>query len=217
MFAMMFRTQWQWTRLPLLGFAALAFVFPSLAWQIGRAAGSPGNAAQLLDGFALLGPMLGFLALLGPFVIAALPWTIDHQTQHVYPLALPVSWARWVGMRFAIGALTLVLPAFALYVGAAATVAQFTLPPLLQSYAAALALRFLLAALVAYSGAFALQYLAGRRATQVAVTAMVGVLGLVLIATLLGLGSQVEYAFELLFRAPGPLAIFVEPWTLIDV
>ena len=217
MFMAMFRTQWRWTSLAVLGIALLAFVFPSLAWRLARDAGSPSNVAQILDGFWVLSPLLGFLALLGPFVLAALPWTIDHETRHVYPLSLPIRWTHWVGMRYAIGAITLLLPALALYAGGVAVLAQVELPPLLQGYPGLLALRFLLASLLAYSASFALQYLAGRKATLVAVLFVLAVVVIGLAATLLGQETTVERAVGLLFRWPGPLAIFVEPWTLIDV
>ncbi len=115
------------------------------------------------------------------------------------------------------GAATLLIPAFALYVGAVVAVSSVDLPPLLRGYPGALALRFLLACLVSYSASFALQYLAGRRATQVAVTFLVGVLVVVLAGTLLGQGAVLERFAGYLFLWPGPLSIFVEPWTLIDV
>jgi len=217
MFAMMFRIQWRWTRLAVLGIAALALVFPTLARYLSRSAGGGTALVQVLDGFAVLGPMLGFLALLGPFVLAALPWTIDHETRHVYPLALPVEWSWWVRTRFVIGALTLVIPAVALYIGAWATVSTINLPPLLRAYPGALAFRFFLASLLAYAISFALQYLAGRRATHVAAGVLVGVLVIVLGATLSGQADLLERAAELLFLWPGPLALFFQPWTLIDV
>lgn len=217
MFAMMFRMQWRWTRLAVFGIAALALVFPTLVRYLTRSAGADRAIMQVLDGFALLGPMLGFLALLGPFVLAALPWTIDHETRHVYPLSLPVDWSWWVRTRFLIGAITLVIPAVALYIGAWATVSTIDLPPLLRAYPGALAFRFFLASLLAYAISFALQYLAGRRATHVAAGILVGVLVLVLGATLLGQGDLLERGAELLFLWPGPLSLFVAPWTLIDV
>lgn len=217
MFAMMFRTQWQWTRTAVLGIALLAMVFPTLARYLTSSYGAGDPLMQVLLGYAVLGPLLGFLALLGPFVLAALPWTIDHEARHVYPLALPVEWSRWVGTRFVIGALTLLVPALALYIGAFATVSTIELPPLLRAYPGALALRFLLASLIAYSASFALQYLAGRRASHVAVAILVGLAAIGLIAMLAGQMDLLERAGERLFVWPGPLALFTDPWTLIDV
>ncbi|MBX3132611.1 MAG: hypothetical protein KF689_04395 [Gemmatimonadaceae bacterium] len=216
MFAMVFRTQWRWTRLTVGGFALLAFLFPALAWRLGSGIFQRGEIA-VMEGFQALGPMLGFLALFGPFVLAAQPWTIDHETRHVYPLSLPIPWSRWVAMRFAAGALTLVLPAIALYLGAWLLLANLELPPLLRGYPGAMALRFLFACLIAYGATFALQYLAGKRAAAVFLALLVGVSLTLGSLALLGYPNVAESVGKFFFEWPGPLAIFVEPWTLIDV
>lgn len=216
MFAMVFRTQWQWTRLTVGGFALLAFLFPAIAWRVANGVYQRGEIA-VLEGFAALGPMLGFLALFGPFVLASLPWTIDHETRHVYPLSLPITWSRWVSMRFAAGALTLVLPAIALYVGARLVIANLDLNPLLRGYAGPLAIRFLLASLIAYGATFALQYLAGKRAPAVFLALLVSVSLTLGSLALLGYENVAESVAAFFFEWPGPLAVFVEPWTLIDV
>jgi hypothetical protein len=51
----------------------------------------------------------------------------------------------------------------------------------------------------------------------VALTFLTGVLIVVLAGTLLGQGAALERLAGYLFLWPGPLSIFVEPWTLIDV
>lgn len=217
MFAMVIRTQWNWTRDAVIGFAALAFVFPALAWRLASTASGGPDSLQVMDGFAALGPMLGFLALMGPFVLAALPWGIDHETKHVYPLSLPITWQRWVAMRFAAGAITLLVPALALYLGSRLTLGMLELPPLLRGYAAALAFRFLLACLVAYGLTFALQYLAGKRAAAVALIILLSCTAIIMVLAVLGMSDVAAAIGRAVFEWPGPLAIFVEPWTLIDV
>lgn len=217
MFAMVFRTQWNWTRNSVIGFSVLAFVFPALAWRLANLGPGGTNTLQVMDGFAALGPMLGFLSLMGPFVLAAQPWGIDYETKHVYPLALPISWQRWVSMRFAAGAITLLLPALALYLGSRLTLSMLELPPLLRGYAGALAFRFLLASMVAYGLTFALQYLAGRRAAAVALIILLSITALIVVLAILGMSDVAESAGRAVFEWPGPLSIFVEPWTLIDV
>lgn len=217
MFAMVLRTQWNWTRNSVIGFAALSFVFPALAWRLASTVAPGRESLQVMEGFAALGPMLGFLALFGPFVIAALPWGIDHETKHVYPLSLPISWPKWVGMRFAAGALTLLIPALALYAGSRLTLSMLELPPLLRGYAGALAFRFLLASIVAYGLTFALQYLAGKRAAAVALIILLSIGATMVTLLLLGMSDIADALGRALFEWPGPLAIFVEPWTLIDV
>lgn len=217
MFAMILRTQWAWTRVLVALLALIAFLTPVFAWRISGGNSRAPGAMQLMQGLVLLGPMLGFLALFDSFVLAVYPWTIDAETKHVYPLSLPITWSRYVGMRYFAGALTLLVPALALYVGSRFAVSMITLPPLLQAYPGTLAFRFLLAALVAYSASFALQYLAGRRATIVALL-------LVLVPTLIFAAAELAGARgfgdavgRFLFEWPGPFSVFSQPWVLIDV
>ena len=142
---------------------------------------------------------------------------MDAEAQHVYPLALPISWPRFVVTRYLAGAATLLLPALALYAGARATLAMIEIPALLQVYPGALAVRFYLAAFVAYSATFALQYIAGRQAVVVALLLLLGAVGIGSGLWLLGLESVTDATLEFLFEWPGPLAVFTDPWTLIDV
>jgi hypothetical protein len=217
MFAMILRTHWAWTRLLVGALALLAFLMPAFAWRLASEGGDNANVAQLMDGFSVLGPMLAFLALLGAFVLAVYPWTLDAETKHVYPLSLPISWTRYVGMRYAAGALTLAVPTAALYLGSRLAVSLITLPPMLQAYPGALAVRFLMAALVAYSVTFALQYLAGRRA---ALVALIIVLAFAVNLTALELSGAKGWSDAIgsfLFDFPGPFGVFSQSWVLIDV
>ena len=218
MFATILRTQWAWTRLHVAGIALLAFVAPVFSWRL-VADPNPNvsSAFQLIEGFAPLSVILTGIALLGPFLLAALPWTIDAETKHVYPLSLPMKWSQFISMRFAAGALTLLIPAAALYLGSVAVVAMVDLPPLLRAYPGALTLRFLLAMLVTYGAAFALQYLAGRRAAIVVLLALIAMMVIGLAAWMIGAGDAIDAIGRFLFTWPGPFAIYAETWTLIDV
>lgn len=217
MIAMLVRTQWAWTRNALLGFATVAFLTPALAWRLTSGGFSSAPALQVMDGFATVGFLLSIIAMMGAFAIAALPWTVDAEARHVYPLSLPIGWTQFVAVRYLAGAAALVVPAFALYLGALATLAMIEMPPLLQAYPGAIAVRFFLAAFVAYSATFALQYLAGRQAAVVALLALVGLIGIAFGLWLLGLEGAVDATMQFLFDWPGPLAVFTDPWTLIDV
>lgn len=217
MIAMLVRTQWSWTRNALLGFASITFLAPALAWRISAGGNEAAAAVQVMSGFANVGMLLAIIALLGSFAIAALPWTLDAEARHVYPLSLPLTWPRFVAVRYFAGAASLVVPALALYFGALATLAMIEMPALLQAYPGALAIRFYLAAFVAYSATFALQYLAGRQAVVVALFVVLGFVGIGFGLWLLGLEDAVDAAVQFLFTWPGPLAVFTDPWTLIDV
>jgi hypothetical protein len=217
MFGMILRTQWAWTRLSVAVLSVVTFVAPAIVWRFATEQTRGAQPDLLVYGFGALGPLLSFLALIGAFLLAAQPWTIDAETQHVYPLSLPVSWSRFVAMRFGAGAIFLLLPALGLYVGSLLVLAMIEMPPLLRGYPGALAMRFLLASAVAYAATFALQYLAGRRAAVVALGIMIAI-GLTSLATwALGAPDLVSTFGRFLFVWPGPLAVFSEPWTLIDV
>ena len=217
MFTQILYTQWKWTRAALGMFIISAFVIPVALWRLlGPETGS-NTAITLMQAFDQTGAFLAVIAVLGGFVLAVLPWTVDAQTKHVYPLSLPVPWERYVVMRFGAGALSLVLPAIALWLGCLVTLAFVEVPMTLRTYPGTVAARFLLAALVAYGITFALQYLAGRRA----VLLLLGILLVMLVGgtalELLGLQSVNRSVIRVLFEWPGPLSVFTADWSLIDV
>jgi hypothetical protein len=217
MFGMILRTQWAWTRLTVAAISVVAFLAPAIVWRAASQQVRGPQADVVVYGFGALGPLLSFIALIGAFLIAAQPWTIDAETQHVYPLSLPIAWSRFVAMRFGAGVIFLLLPALGLYLGSLVVLTMIEMPPMLRGYPGALAIRFLLASAVAYAGTFALQYLAGRRAAVVALGVMI-VIGVAALATwALGAPDVVSLVGRFLFVWPGPLAVFSEPWTLIDV
>lgn len=216
-FATILRTQWAWTRISVAMISVVSFLMPAAIWRLGTASFSGPRANTLVASFDTLGLFLSGVALLGAFLLAALPWTIDAESNHVYALSLPMRWTKFVAMRFGAGALTLLAPALALYFGALAVLALIEMPPLLRGYPGALAIRFLLALFVAYAAGFAIQYVAGKRAAVVVLIALLGLVGLSLTMWLVGGPDLLATVGRFLFLWPGPLAIFTEPWTLIDV
>jgi hypothetical protein len=120
-------------------------------------------------------------------------------------------------MRWSAGALLLIIPTVALWLGSVFAVALTELPAVLHAYPSALALRYLIAMLLAYSATFALQYLAGRSAPTAVLILLIAIS--VPLVTLVALGQDrvLDAIFSALTEWPGPLAIFAEPWKLIDV
>lgn len=217
MFTQILYTQWKWTRAALGMFIVFAFVLPVALWRLlGPESGST-TAVTLMQAFDQTGAFLSIIALLGGFVLAVMPWTVDAQAKHVYPLSLPVTWQRYVVMRFGAGALSLVLPTIALWLGCLIALAFVDVPATLQTYPGTVAGRFLLAALVAYGITFALQYLAGRRA----VLFLLGILLVMLVGgtalELFGFQAVNRSVIRVLFEWPGPLSVFTADWSLIDV
>ena len=219
-FQRIFVTQWQWTRVAVLTLAVASFAVPTALWRLSSdfVRGTVGLAPfAIIEAFRTLGIVLTLIAVLGAFVIAVLPWTVEAETRHVYPLSLPIPWRRFIAMRYAVGALTLLVPALGLYLGGWFVIAQIDLPDVLQAYPFALAARFYFTLLLAYSASFALQWVFGRRATLALLLMMLGTGALISLIAFVASPQVVQDLQRLLVEWPGPLAVFAEPWRLIDV
>ena len=218
MFTQILWTHFKWSRAILAAFAVIAFATPSLAWRIGDTGsyGAPGPVAVMM-GFSAVGPILIVTAILLGFLVVAHIWNIDGAAKHVYPLSLPIPWKSYVTMRFGAGALSLLVPAAALWLGSLLAISLVEVPASLNVYPGTLALRFLLGALLAYSLSFLLQYLAGRRAPVVLLTLLVSGVALPLALSLFGNEALLLSIGRLLTEWPGPLAVFATEWRLIDV
>lgn len=217
MFTQILYTQWKWTRSALGLFVVFAFTLPLALWRLWGAGNGESNAASLMRSFETIGPMLAVVAVLGGFVLAVMPWTVDAQTKHVYPLSLPITWPHYVSMRFGAGVLSLIIPAIGFWLGCLATIALIEVPATMQTYAGTVAIRFFLAALVTYALVFALQYVAGRRAVlYLLLVILVMTLGGTVLAVI-GQGGIATAIARFIFEWPGPLAVFTADWSLIDV
>ena len=218
MFVQILRTHWAWTRTILLGFAVLVFMLPVFIWRLlSRALEGVPSAIVLMEGFSAVGPALAFVAIIGAFAIAAFPWGIDNETRHVYPLSLPIAWSRYVSMRYASGAILLLVPTVALWLGSVFAVAMVDLPAVLNAYPGALAFRFLIAMLLAYSATFAMQYVGGKSAPVAALVVLIAISVPLFTLAALDQDRIIDAVVKFLIEWPGPLAIFAEPWKLIDV
>lgn len=217
MFSAILYTQWKWSRVPLLPAALIAFTLPLLTVQ--RA----GGPVELIDPAALLFaegawsvwyPVLA--AALG-LLLATTAWSADHRGGHVYALSLPVERWRYVLTRFAAGFVLLCAALVAFWAGALVATALASVPPGLRAYPNTLALRFALAALVAYAFFFAIS--SGTARTAGLILAVIA--GVVAVHVLLRAGDLdvdlLGWLFEGLMSPAGPLRAFTGRWMLIDV
>lgn len=218
MFGQILFTQWRWTRVMVATMAIGAFVTPAVAWWLGgQRVLDPARPAAVIYGFGMVAPMLVLISLLGSFLLAVYPWTMDAAARHVLPLSLPIRWRQYVAMRFGAGALLLVVPAIALWLGSLLLLSMMDLPTTLRAYPGAIALRFLAASMLVYAMVFALQYLAGRRSAMVA---LVLVLAFGLASFTLQWTGNAEFGarvMRVLTDFPGPFAVYTTEWKLIDV
>jgi hypothetical protein len=218
MFKQILYTQWKWTRLPLLVLLLAAFALPVFSARGASAAGRDNwLIEQMLSSLQSWGLVYPLLAGTVGLILARSTWSADHAGKHIYALSLPVPRWNYVLMRFGAGATLLVAPVLALWVGALVATVATTLPPSLQAYPTILALRFGLAAFVAYGVIFAIS--AGTNKTAGYILAG---LGAVLLAQLFldALGFETLFVQSLLVKLvlwPGPFEIFTGRWMLFDV
>ena len=218
MFRMILFTQWKWSRGMLLPAVLLAFVLP--IWSVQRA-GDPNQswweARQLLDHVQSWAVAYPVLAAALALAIAMTAWGADHRGRHVYALSLPVPRWHYALQRFGAGIILLAVPIVALWIGAMVAAATITVPAGLHTYASALALRFALAAAVAYAVFFAIT--AGTTRTAGYVLAIIG--GLIAVQILIAAAGLevriIPFVGDRLLLWPGPLEIFSGRWMLIDV
>jgi ABC-type transport system involved in multi-copper enzyme maturation permease subunit len=214
MFRVILYTQWKWTRLALLPGVIIAFSLPILSVQGTGESTVASWVLQSVRGWAVWFPTLAVA--LG-LLVAVTAWREDHRGNHVYALSLPIERWRYALLRFAAGAVLLAAPIVALWVGSLIATAAASIPPTLRAYPNALALRFALAALVAYGIFFAISAGTARSAGYVlGAVAVVMALDVLLRAA----GWEVSIGRDVvawLTRTPGPLTVFTGRWMLIDV
>lgn len=219
---------WRQSRIALIPFTVAAFALPLLSVQgLGLPAGSghlPLVAYRTMGLLELWLPLYPILAAATGATLALTAWTWDHQLGHVHALSLPVARWQYVLRKMGAGVVLILVPTVALLVGGLLAAASVSLPEGLHAYPVQLALRFLLATLVAYAILFAMA--AGTvRTTMIVVTAAIVLLFLA--GTLseplgqlfpaLDNPNLAEWIVESLVNAPGPFEVFTGTWSLIDV
>lgn len=219
--------QWKaarWVLVPLTAFALTAPLVVLVAASQARQGYVYEQAADMLDYARAASGLFPMLAVLAGVSIGLLAWVWDHREGHVYALALPISRASYVRMKFLAGLVLLALPAVALLVGALTAVLAIDVPSPLHAYPFSLALRFTLGMLVMYALAFG--FAAGT--ARLAFWVLLGLVAFLIIGGVLVSFLQREFGmrwlmtptqllFYALVRLPGPFHVFGGAWSLIDV
>jgi hypothetical protein len=218
MFRMILFTQWKWSRLVIVLGVLAAFALPLLSiQQAGNPDPSVWEARMLLASVQAWGVLYPVLATVVALLVALAAWSSDHRGRHVYALSLPIPRWHYALQRFGAGLVLLAPTAVALLLGALLAAGAANIPAGLQAYPGALALRFALALVVAYSVFFAIT--AGTTRTAGIVLAVIGgIIVLQVLAEAAGLEIRLLPVFaDHLMLWPGPLEIFSGRWMLIDV
>jgi hypothetical protein len=218
MFRAILYAQWKWSRLIVTLGTVAAFILPVLSVQgASHAAASPMRAGEILTMVQAWGVLYPVLAAALGVLVAIATWAPDHRGRHVHALSLPLPRWRYVLLRFGAGLVLLAAPALAVLIGALLATRLAAIPPGLEGYPVALAIRFGAAVLVAYAVFFAIS--AGTTRTAGIILATIGALILVqVLASLANIDLDVLTPVQAaLLLWPGPLAIFTGRWMLIDV
>lgn len=218
MFQVILYTQWKWSRVVVVLSVVVGFALPILSVQPAGASEPTRYDVQYLlqtiqswsVWYAAFATGLGLL-------LATTAWAHDHRGRHVYALSLPLPRWHYALLRFTAGAVLMAAPIVALWIGALLATATAQIPPGLQAYPNALALRFALAALTAYAVFFAISSGTTRTAGYV-----LSIIAALFVAQLLlgaaGLSeNMIHVLFDRVITWPGPLEIFTGRWMLIDV
>ena len=218
MYRVILYSQWKWSRLIVLLGTITGFALPIISLQ--GAAGADRNplaAQELLRAVQSWGTLYPVLATTLGLLAAIATWAPDHRGRHIHALSLPLPRWRYVLLRFAAGVTVLAGPIVAVLLGAVLATALATIPPGLQGYPLALALRFALALLVAYAVFFAVS--AGTTRTA---GIILGVIAAVIVVQIVAGVANVELDLWgklalVILNWPGPLAVFTGRWMLVDV
>jgi hypothetical protein len=217
MFGQVLYTQWKWARTELFLYVLAGFLLPTIIIRIGMVEVDAYSVSNVLGVMGVAGGFFGCLAIVCAFGLAWRPYIIDSSLRHVSPLTLPLPWSTFVRLRFLAGATLLLAPTIAVWLGGVLATATTVVPPTLHSYPGGVALRFLFAALIAYSAGFLLQYVAGKHAVRVAIGLFFFMILVGLTTSLLGYDSLLLKVWDGLTTWPGPFSIFNARWMLIDV
>lgn len=228
MYQPMLYLHWKQIRVVLLPLVVASFALPLMAVE-GLGA-SPGmtetslNAYAVLSGLSVWLPVFPALAAIIGVMLALSAWNWDHRFGHVYALSLPLTRMEYALLKMGAGAVLTLLPAAAMWLGAHVAAAAVALPPGLHAYPNQLALRFLLATLIAYSVLFSMA--AGTVKTSVWIVGgalalvVISLIGTDLLALRFGVAERTDIVGTVigwLLDAPGPFEVFTGNWSLIDV
>ena len=152
MFRVILYGQWKWSRIVIVLGTVAGFALPILSVQGATSdparALRPGELLSIVQSWGVLYPVLA--ATIG-LLVAIATWAPDHRGRHVLALSLPLPRWRYVLLRFTAGLVLLVPTMLGVFAGAVLASASATLPPGLEAYPMALAIRFAFAAAEAWA------------------------------------------------------------------
>jgi hypothetical protein len=217
MYLAILASQWRWSRMVVVFGTVAGFLIPVISIQGATKGARAMPADQLLRFLQSWGILYPLLAGLLGLLVAMAAWAPDHRGRHVHALSLPLPRPQYVMLRLGAGLTVLLPPIVAVFLGALLATGSATIPAGLQSYGAALGVRFALAILIAFATFFAISGGTARTAGLI-----LSMLALVIVSQILLSAADVQLdlinpVMQALLNWPGPFAIFSGRWMLIDV
>ena len=118
MFKALMKVQWKWTKWPAFLATLVGFAIPIASVQAVAGRGDYGHqAGYIITTMQQFGVAYAVLAATIGLVVATAAWSNDHKGRHIYALSLPLSRAKYAGMRFIAGAIFVVLPTLGVFAG----------------------------------------------------------------------------------------------------
>lgn len=220
------RLQWLASRWLLVPLVMLCFGVPQAVVRTALRYTPTGvgyGPGVLLQQMQMLSGIFPFLAAISGAAVALAAWNWDHRTGHIYALSLPMPRARYALLKLWAGALILLVPAFATWLGAWVATSSVAIPDGLRAYPFAFGARFLLAGVIVYATMFALAAGTIRTTLIICIGFLAIVIGGGIAAPLverafhIDLMTPLQLILETVARWPGPFEVFVGNWLLIDV
>jgi hypothetical protein len=220
MFKAVLALQWRSSRVTLLVLLALAVALPfaSLALAQQNTWTSPADLAfPFISALNSMSPLFAGFAWGTGGLLAVLAWRDDFATKHLYSLVLPVPRWYFLLLRMSAGLLFIDLVTVALFSSSLLTVAQLTVPPGLHAYPGGFAVRYALAASVAFVVIFAMGSASERVLKWVGIAIATIAAASVLFAAIGIDWSPIGDIVGWFVKWPGMLNVFAGRWVLIDV
>jgi hypothetical protein len=217
MFGQMLFTQWKWARTEILAYTFAAFLVPTCILKVAIADMSDYSVSRMLGTISATGGFFVFLAFVCAVGFAVRPYLADQSLKHVYALSLPIAWPTFLRYRFMAGAVLLLAPTAAVFLGAWLAAITASIPSTLHAYPLGLSFRFYLSALEIYAAVFLLQHAAGKHATRVVIGIIAMLVIVELASRMLGWSDAWIWIWDHLSIWPGPFETLTARWMMIDV
>src|ERR1700710_2237198 len=130
---------------------------------------------------------------------------------------MPITSWRYVLLRFMSGIVMMAYHVLAVLICSVIVPHHPAVPATLHSYPIALTLRFAFATLVAYSLFFAISSATGKTAAYILGAIVLIIVSQIILSSASVRVNLISQAMDVIFAAPGLLAVFGGRWMLVDV